>query len=164
MATNLAALPYVLGKPGMVATTTYKQTRQHMLDSFWVNTLDKIMYFGTACILKNDVLDTADATGGQFIGVYLDDDRYVNRLGYAQKEKVNVGTNGDFWVRVDPAVTIKVLDKVQYLEATKTVGSAAVGGFFTNAAAAAGIIAVPKTRFLTPNINGLAVIGLGMDA
>lgn len=160
---NLAALSYALGSPGMIGTHGYKHNRQHVLDTFFVNTTAKNMYYGTAAVLRADVIDTAEGTvPTKILGVFQDPEKY-NRAFYSPKDKVVITTMGDIWVRVPTALTIKVMDNVAILATTNLVDGVAVPGFFTNAApGAAGVApyAFPMARFLTPNINGLALIGI----
>lgn len=163
MAVNLATLGYRLGSPGMVASHSYKHNRQHINDAFWVNThATKKLYFGTAALRKANKLESPEGTAGfagEFIGVYQDNEKYAGINYYAPKDNVTVFSMGDIWVLVPTGITINTLDNVCYLETNTTVNGVAIPGVFTNAAAAAGIIAVPNAKFLTPNCGGIAVIG-----
>lgn len=157
MSIALAKLNYAVGSPGMVATHGYKHSRQHVSDSKWINTTTNEFQFGTAAMLNAGVIkNTQDAAALDFIGVFMENEKFIGSTGYKNKEMLNVLTMGDIWVRVNPAITINFLDKV-------CLTVAAIGGFFgtfTNVAPAAGVIAVPNARFLTENVNGIAVIGL----
>lgn len=163
MPVNYAALGYQLGTPGMVATHSYKHNRQHVNDAFWVNThAAKNLWFGTAALRKANKLDSPEGVagfGGDFIGVYQDSQKFLGLQYYRPKDAVTVFTMGDIWVRVPPALMINVLDNVCYLETNTAFDGVNIPGAFTNAAAAAGIIAVPNAKFLTPNCGGVAVIG-----
>lgn len=154
MAYNLRNLPYQIGKPGMKASHSYAHNRQHISDSFWTNQQAYNFEFGTAAIVKAGKLDRAAATGGKFLGVFQDNEKYIDNTSYPPKSMVTVATMGDWFVKVPLNLVIVPMDDVTYLETTADAGS------FSNAAAAANIIAVPRAKFLTPNLGGYAAIGL----
>lgn len=147
---------YRLGMPGMVASHTSHNMRQSLTDSAFINKLvGTNLYYGTACIINpvNGQIAQADVANGQFFGVLLDPENDPTKDYYAPEDRINVGTSGDFWVRVDPAVTIVPLVGVVYYIPT----AGATLGYFTNVST--NNVAIPA-KFLTPNHNGLAVIAL----
>lgn len=161
MSIALAKLAYKVGSPGMVATHTYAAVRQMMIDSQWINNTAHDFRFGTAAVIKAGVLDNAQNTAAEFVGVFVDNCKYIGKTAYTNKEMVNVLTMGDIWVKINPALTvIPFLDKVSYIEA-QTPATTGDYGVFTNAAPGVGVIAVPNARFLTNIVNGMAVIGIG---
>lgn len=164
MPTNYAALPYQMGSPGMVATANYQRSRQQVNDEFWVNkSSTKKLYYGTVALRKANKLESPEGTAGfagEVLGVYMDPIKFRDRNYYIYQESVSVLSSGDIWVLVPPAIVINTGDNVSYLETNTTINSTAIPGVFTNATPAAGIIAMPGAKFLTPNCGGIAVIGL----
>lgn len=144
---------YLIGSPGMIATHSYKHTRQAVTDTFWVNKTAKNLRFGTGVVraTATKIIDTA-SVAGDFVGVLVDPQKYSDRNYYAPKEKITVATMADIWVLVDPAVTIVELDPVYLIDA-----AGATEGFFTNVAT--DNVLVPA-KFQTGNMNGIAIISL----
>lgn len=145
-------LNWTLGSPGMVASHSYKHSRQCIDDGFFVNTRAYTLPFGVAAVRNNTdqlldiVADGAAAAAFDFLGVYQDSEKYSDQSGYLNKQLVTVFSMGDIWVKVDPAITIKPMDRARVIT---TAG--ATKGFFTNAAAAASVLDAPnrEMRFLT---------------
>lgn len=145
-------LQWPLGKPGMVASHSYKHNRQCIDDGFFINTRNYNFPFGVAAVRNNTdqlldiVADGAVAAAFDFIGVFQDSEKYLDQDGYKKQDLATVFTMGDIWCRVDPAVTIKPYDRARIIT---TAGS--TKGFFTNAAAATTVLDVPnrELRFLT---------------
>lgn len=144
---------WLVGKPGMIASHSYKHSRQSITDSFWVNKTAKNLKFGTGVVRStaNKIIDSA-SVAGDFVGVLQDPEKYLDRDYYAPRDKITVVTMGDIWVLVDPAITIVELDPVYCIN---TAG--ATEGFFTNVASTN--IEV-SAKFQSGNMNGIAIISI----
>lgn len=146
---------YRLGMPGMIATHSANHVRQSFRSEVFVNKLASTnLYFGTAAVINpaNGQFDLASVANGQYIGVLLDPGKYADRDYYAPKEELTVGTLGDFWVRVDPAITIVPLVGSVYFIPT----AGATLGYYTNVST--NNVIVTGYKFVTKNHNGLAAI------
>lgn len=157
MSIPLKNLQYKVGLPGMIASTSYKHTRQSIQDSNWVNSTNGNFPFGVAACADpaTGKLCLADKANAKFLGVFQDPARKTDQPYYAPKDPVIVCTMGDIWVSVDPAITIKPLtDSVYYIP---TAGANL--GKFTNVAAT-GHILLSGSKFATENANGIAILSL----
>lgn len=160
MPVTLANVNYQVGSPGMIATHSYKHTRQHMTDPAFVYGGSQKLWFGTACCASaTGIIGDAGTAGQDFIGVFVDDEKYMDQGYYTAKSLATILTLGDIWVRVKTGLTIKPFEKVTFVVAQDAADNN-IPGKFSNEAPGAGIIAVPHARFLTPNCGGIAVIGL----
>lgn len=150
---------YLLGKPGMVATHSFGNSRQSTLDSVFINKTANNLIFGTAALVDPATgnIARADVASGVFLGVFEDPEKYADVNYYSPKERVTVKTSGDIWVFVDPAITIIPLVGTVYYIPT----AGATLGYFTNSAT--NNVALPgSARFLTPNHNGAAILSLNV--
>lgn len=156
MATKLGDLSYSVGKPGMIASHSYKHTRQHLTDPIFTHQQTGKFYFGTAAI-ATATGKLGDATAaGSYIGIFVDNDKFAGVDYYEKENLVTILTMGDIWVEVKPGITIVPFQKANFL----TTADNGIPGKFTNEAVAAGIVAAPGVRFLSENVNGMALVGV----
>jgi hypothetical protein len=109
--------------------------------------------------MANGVIGNGNDTG-KFAGIFVDNQKILGKDYYEKYELVTLMTMGDIWVRVTLDTVIKPYDRVVYVATADTDG---IYGKFQSFGAGGVLAADTKrvlgARFLTGNINGMAVIG-----
>jgi hypothetical protein len=153
---KIAELPYALGRPGMIAGSSYKHVRQHIADTTFTSSKTEKFYFGCAAIaMANGVIGDGSMIG-KFAGVFVDNQKIIGKDYYEKNDLVTLLTLGEIWVKVGTGLTIYPYEPVTYVT---TAIETNYYGSFSNAGADGTHILLKGYRFLTPNVNGMAVIG-----